>query len=98
MLAGTAGPHSLEDFRAGPPGKIEVENEKVRARLLACIDLIEKSYRSFPVSYDQKFTRHFMLFKRFYHEFYVCGVIFNQQNLSKRLFGNRLSFVLLLEA
>ena len=77
MLTGTAGPHSLEDFRAGPPGKIEVENEKIRARLLACIDLIENIYRFFPVSYDEDFTRHLMLFKRLNHEFHVCGVIFN---------------------
>lgn len=81
-----------------PPRKIQVENKKVRAGLLACIDLIEKSCRLFPVSYHQKVARHFMLFQRFYHEFYVGRIIFNQEYLSKPRFGHRLSFVLLLEA
>ena len=66
---------------------------KVRARLFACIDLIEKNCCSFSIRHDEKFTRHLMLFKRFYYEFDICGVIFNQQNLSKRLFGHRLSLV-----
>jgi hypothetical protein len=56
MLTGTADSHSLEDLRAGPPGRIEVENKRTRAGLLACIDLIERHRRSFPVGYDQKLT------------------------------------------
>jgi hypothetical protein len=98
MLARTARPHSLEKFRAGHPGKVKIENKQVRARLLARIYLIEKSCRSFPVVYDQKFTSYFMLLKRFYHEFYVCGIVVNQQNLSKRLCRYQLGLALLLEA
>ena len=98
MLARTARPHSLEKFRAGHSGKIEIENKQVRARLRARIYLIEKSCRSFPVVYDQQFTRYFMLFERFYHKFYVCGIVFNQQNLSKRLCRYQVGLALLLEA
>ena len=51
----------------------------------ACINVIEKSCRLFPITYDQKFASHFMLLKRFCHQVYVCRIIFNQQNPSKRI-------------
>jgi hypothetical protein len=38
-----------------------------------------------------------VLFKSFHHKLDICRIIFNQQNLSKRLCGNRQSFVLRLE-
>ena len=67
MLAGTSYAHSLKDFRAVPPGKIEVKNEKIRARPLACVDLIKNIYRFFPVRDYEDFTRHLMFFKRLFH-------------------------------
>lgn len=98
MRTCTTGPHSLKDFRSGFPRKIQIQNEKMRARVLACIDLVEKSCRSFSVSHDEKVTRHGVLFKCFYYEFYVCRVIFSQKNLAKGLVKHRLSLVLPPEA
>jgi hypothetical protein len=97
MLTCTAGPHSVEDFGTGFPRKIQIDNEEIRARLLACVNLIEKNLRLLTIRYNENFTRHFMLLQRFDHEFDIRSIILNQQNPSKRRCGYRLSLVLRLE-
>ena len=98
MPASTAGPYSLEDFRTRSPGKIEVQNEEGRTRLVACLDPVENVQRLFAIPYHQNLARHLMLFQRLTHEFYVSGVVLSQENLWKRLVRRRPRLILPLEA